>query len=96
MHFILFYDVVDDYLTKRAAFRAEHLALGQAAQQRGELVLGGALTDPADQALLVFSTRESAEAFVRDDPYVKNGLVKQWRIRPWNTVIGIPELVPRP
>jgi len=28
------------------------------------------------------------EAFVASDPYVKNGLVTHWRIRPWNTVVG--------
>jgi uncharacterized protein len=93
MHFILFYDVVDDYVTKRAPLRDEHLALGQAALERGELVLGGALMEPADQALLVFSTQQSAEAFVRADPYVKNGLVKQWRVRTWNTVIGSQSLL---
>lgn len=88
MHFILFYDVVDDYVERRAAFRTEHLALGQAALARGDLVLGGALADPPDQAVLVFRTREAAVAFVDADPYVHNGLVKRWRIRAWTTVLG--------
>jgi hypothetical protein len=28
------------------------------------------------------------EGFIAQDPYVQNGLVKSWRIRPWNTVVG--------
>lgn len=90
MHFLLLYDVVPDYVERRAAFRAEHLALGRAAHERGELVLGGALADPVDGAVLVFrgDSPAAAEAFARADPYVREGLVTQWRVRAWNVVIG--------
>lgn len=54
MHYQLTYELVDDYLSRREPFRAQHLALAQAATERGELVLAGALSDPADQAVLVF------------------------------------------
>jgi uncharacterized protein len=90
MHYLLIYDVVDDYVARRAAFRDEHLTLAWAAADRGELLLGGALTDPTDQAILLFvgASSEIAEAFARSDPYVKNGLVTRWRVRSWNTVAG--------
>jgi hypothetical protein len=88
MHYILFYDVVDDYVEKRAKFRDEHLKLATQAHQRGELVLAGALADPVDAAVLVFREQESAEAFAKADPYVNNRLVKAWRVRRWTTVIG--------
>ena len=55
MHFLLLYDVVDDYVDRRGPFRAEHLSLIQKAHDRGELVMAGALADPADGAVLVFS-----------------------------------------
>ncbi len=101
-HFLLFYDVVDDYVTRRTAFRAEHLARAWAASAAGDLVLGGALEEPADGALLLFrgDTPAAVEAFVANDPYVLNGLVKGWRIRTWNTVAGDgaanPTAVPTP
>jgi uncharacterized protein YciI len=84
------YDVTDDYLERRSEFRAEHLALATAAHARGELVLAGAFTDPADAALLVWNgaDRAAVEAFVEQDPYVRNGLVTRWRIREWNVVVG--------
>jgi uncharacterized protein len=90
MHYLLFYDVAPDYLTRRAEFRAEHLELGWQANERGELILGGALADPVDGATLLFEgdTPEVVEKFVAADPYVRNGLVTRWRVRPWTTVIG--------
>jgi uncharacterized protein YciI len=90
VHYLLIYDVSDDYLERRAAFRAEHLALAWAAHERGDLLLGGALADPVDGAVLLFTgdSPAAAEAFVAADPYVRNGLVKRWRVRPWTTVVG--------
>ncbi|OFW16217.1 MAG: hypothetical protein A3F70_08825 [Acidobacteria bacterium RIFCSPLOWO2_12_FULL_67_14] len=90
MHYLLFYDVVDDYVSRRAPFRAAHLALARDAVARGELVLGGALADPPDSTVLLFrgSSPEVAEKFVKNDPYVANGLVTRWRVREWTTVVG--------
>ena len=90
MHYLLFYDVVPDYVERRAALRAEHLALAQAAHARGELVLGGALAEPVDGAVLLFrgDSPTAAEAFAAADPYVKNGLVRRWWVRTWTTVVG--------
>jgi uncharacterized protein YciI len=91
VHYILFYDVVDDYVERRAQFRDAHLKYATEAHQRGELVLGGALTEPVDQAVLLFKGAgpEVAEAFAKSDPYVLNGCVKSWRVRKWVTVIGV-------
>jgi uncharacterized protein YciI len=90
MHYIVFYDVVDDYVQRRGQFREAHIALVRQAYERGELILGGALAEPADMAVIVFRgpSPDAAEAFVKADPYVNNGLVKSWRIRKWTTVIG--------
>ncbi len=90
MYLALQYDLVDDYLERRPEFRDVHLGLARAAHERGDLALAGALADPADQAMLVWSTEDRAvvEAFVEADPYVRNGLVRAWRIREWNVVIG--------
>ena len=89
-YFAMRYQLVDDYLARRAAFRAEHLDLASKAHARGELLLGGAFSEPADQALLIFRApdRSVAEAFAKSDPYVRNGLVKSWEVHAWNVVIG--------
>ncbi|WP_104524453.1 YciI-like protein [Blastococcus atacamensis] len=89
MHLVLEYTLADDYLTRRAALREDHLALARAAHERGELLLAGALPDPYDRALLVWTApREVVERFAAEDPYVREGLVTSWTVRPWNVVIG--------
>jgi uncharacterized protein len=90
MHWLLLYDVVDDYVARRAPLRAEHLALAEEAVRRGDLVLAGALDDPVDGAVLVFraDSPKVAEAFARADPYVVAGLITAWRVRRWNAVVG--------
>jgi uncharacterized protein len=89
-HYLLFYELADDYMTRRAEFRGVHLDLAWQAADRGELILGGALTDPIDTSLLLFKgdSPEVAEKFARVDPYVTNGLVKRWHVRGWTTVAG--------
>jgi hypothetical protein len=80
-HYILFYELVEDYINRRGPLREQHLTLLRAAQQRGEVVLAGALANPPDRAVLVFRSQEAAEAFAQADPYVQNGLVTSWRVR---------------
>ncbi len=88
-YFAMIYDLVDDYMARRGAFREQHLKMAADAHTRGELMLGGAFADPPDKALMIFRANDSkvAESFARNDPYVLNGLVKHWEIRPWNVVI---------
>jgi len=90
MHYLLIYDLVPEYLERRSEFRKEHLALAWKASERGELILGGALADPVDGAVLLFEgpSPEVAERFAAADPYVKHGLVRHWRVRQWATVVG--------
>lgn len=89
-YYALFYHVVDGFVERRAAFREAHLAHAQKATERGELLLGGALAEPADTALIVFRADSPAIArlFAETDPYVRNGLVQRWEVRPWNVVVG--------
>jgi uncharacterized protein YciI len=98
MHYLLEYDTAPDYMERRGAFRSQHLELARGAEARGELVLGGAVGAPVEGALLLFQGEgpEGAEAFARADPYVRNGLVTRWRVRPWNTVVGRGSTPPEP
>ena len=89
-YWVLEYELAEDYLERRGEFRQDHLALAVEAHERGDLLLAGALADPADRALLVWTTEDNAvvEAFAERDPYVRNGLIKSWTVRPWTVVIG--------
>jgi len=90
MHYLLIYTLQPDYLERRGEFRDEHLKLAWSAHQSGNLILGGALKDPSDRAVLLFKGESpaAAKSFAESDPYVKHGLVKSWEVRPWHTVVG--------
>ena len=90
MHYLLTYELAPDYLDRRGEFRDEHLRRAWDAQQCGELVLAGALDEPADRAVLLFDCKspEPVLLFAATDPYVINGLVKSFQVRKWNTVVG--------
>ena len=90
MHYLLMYELSADYLERRGEYRTEHLQLAWDAQERGEIVVAGALAEPADMAVLMFQAEspEVVERFAKADPYVIHGLVTGYRIRQWNTVVG--------
>lgn len=90
MHYLLFYETVENYEEARKPFRAAHLQHAREAAARGELVLGGAFAAPVDGAVILFRgvSPAGAERFAKSDPYVTNGLVKTWRVREWTTVVG--------
>jgi hypothetical protein len=89
-HYLLIYELAADYLERRPQFRDAHLKLAWEAAARGELRLGGAVGDPVESAMLLFAadSPDAAEAFADADPYVREGLVRKWRIVPWATVAG--------
>jgi len=94
MHYLLFYEADADYAERRKPFRAAHLQHARNAVARGELVLGGALANPTDGAVLLFQGESpaAAEQFAKTDPYVVNGIVKRWHVREWTTVVGREDL----
>ena len=90
MYYILFYEVVEDHVTRRAPYREEHLRLLNEAHERGELVMAGPFSEPVDGAALVFRAADPTvpRRFAERDPYVRNGLVTRWKVRGWNVVVG--------
>ncbi|HAJ82717.1 YciI-like protein [Zunongwangia profunda] len=89
-YYILTYHLVDSYLEERGKYREEHLEMAKKAQEAGEIIMAGALDNPADKAVFIFKSEfeETAKHFAENDPYYKNGLIKQYLVRKWNVVIG--------
>ena len=85
-HYILQYHYVEDVATQRAPHRAAHLALATRYKQEGKIVMGGALADLTG-AEVIFRSRQDAETFVAEDPYVKNGVVTSHNVREWSVVV---------
>ncbi|NHZ64438.1 YciI-like protein [Massilia genomosp. 1] len=96
MHYLLCYELAPDYLETRGKYRNEHLKLAWEAQERGELIMGGAFSDPADMSVLFFQAESPAlvEAFAKADPYLLHGVVTGYKVRQWNTVVGKDAFTP--
>jgi uncharacterized protein YciI len=90
MHFLLINDLAPEFISRRVALRNEQLALAWRSVDAGELLLGGAVGEPTDQAFLLFSgsSAEAARRFAENDPYVRQGLVRNWLVKQWNTLVG--------
>jgi hypothetical protein len=90
MHYLLIYEFAPDYLARRPQHRDAHLTLAWQSAERGELLLGGAVGDPLEGAILLFRADSAAipTAFAHADPYVSKGMVTRWRVAPWHTVAG--------
>ncbi|WP_296618723.1 YciI-like protein [Marivirga sp.] len=89
-YYLLFYKTIENYVEKRAPYRSEHLKLAEEAHQKGYIIMAGAMAEPADGAILIFKgeSPKIAEDFAKNDPYVKNGLIKSWEVRHWTVVVG--------
>jgi uncharacterized protein YciI len=59
-----------------------HKAVVDQFKARGEVIGIGPFADRGNMA--IFRTREAAEAFVTQDPFILEGLVKSFVIRDWN------------
>lgn len=50
---------------------------------RGEVVGVGPFIDSGGGNLALFRTKEAAEAFAKGDPFVLEGLLKEYQVRQW-------------
>lgn len=90
VHYMLTYEYTDNAADKRTPFRAMHLSLLRDLHEDGLVLMAGAWADPLDGAAIVFNVEQRAtvESFVKEDPYVANGIVRSWQIREWSVAIG--------
>ena len=88
MKYVMIYETEPDGLAKAPAHFAGHRKRLDEFHARGLLLMAGPLVAPTDRALGVFTTREAAEEFIREDPFVLNGVVSKWSIREWNEVLA--------
>lgn len=88
MKYVLFYDSADDIEAKAPLHFPAHHARLQQFHSRGTLLMVGAFANPQQEgSMAIFTTREAAEEFVAGDPFVLNGVVRDWRIREWNEAV---------
>eukprot|EP01095_Lingulamoeba_sp_RSL-Kostka_P004527 TRINITY_DN15762_c0_g1_i1.p1 TRINITY_DN15762_c0_g1~~TRINITY_DN15762_c0_g1_i1.p1 ORF type:complete len:147 (-),score=42.39 TRINITY_DN15762_c0_g1_i1:126-566(-) len=88
--FMLEYEYIENILEERTQFRKSHFEHAKSYRDNGSLVYGGAFNPPSLGAAIVFrcSNKEEVEEFARNDPYVINKLVINFKVKEWSIVIG--------
>lgn len=97
MKYVVFYESAEDMLPKARQHFAAHQARYGIFVNNGTLLMIGTFANPQEEGSMgIFTNREAAEEFVRDDPFVLNGVVRRWHIREWNEVLWNPNAAPSP
>ena len=87
--YVLVYESSDDVASKAPLHFPAHWERCQAFHASGTLLMVGTFADPqADGSMAIFTTREAAQEFVDGDPFVQNGVVRNWDIREWNEALA--------
>jgi uncharacterized protein YciI len=83
--YVLLYESADDVLSKAPAHFPAHGERLNHFRGRGDLLEVGTFGDPqAEGSMAIFGSREAAEEFAREDPFVLNGVVRSWQVREWD------------
>jgi uncharacterized protein YciI len=88
MKTIMFYEMAPNGLSKAMAYADEHKARLKTFHERGVLLMAGPFANPAEGAMGIFTSKEAAEEFIHDDPFVINCVVDKWRLVEWNEVLA--------
>lgn len=93
-HFVLTYRYVDDYMARRDAYRAEHLARLQKAVDDGFVLAVGVLPESLSALIVCYAnSADEVRAFAKDDPYNHAGLITSLEVEPWMVAVGLPAIV---
>jgi len=87
MKVVMFYEVAPNGLSKVKSHIEGHSKRLKEFHTKGVLLMAGPFANPADGALGIFTSKESAEEFIQGDPFVINGVVGKWRLVEWNEIL---------
>jgi uncharacterized protein YciI len=88
MKHVMTYRAVDGFLPLAREHGPAHVERLREFHGRGVLLMAGPFDEPMNgDAMGIFTNREAAEEFIAGDPFVVNGVVASWTVRPWNEVL---------
>ena len=87
MKFVLFYELAEGAMPLAQQHYPAHRARLDEFHDRGDLLLVGTFTDPPMGAMAVFASREAAEEFMAEDPFLQHGVVGTRRVREWDEIL---------
>jgi len=87
MKTVVFYERSDVSIEKVMEIYPRHKQLVDGFAEEGKVIAIGAFTNPADGSMGVFKDKASAEEFVNQDPFVKEGIVGKMSMKEWNEIL---------
>jgi uncharacterized protein YciI len=88
MKYVVLYESAEDVAGRAPEHFPAHKRRLDDFHRRGEILMVGTFGDPQRQgSMAIFPTREAAESFVAEDPFVLHGVVKSYEIREWNEIL---------
>jgi uncharacterized protein YciI len=89
VRYVLLYQTAEGAMEKAMEVLPRHQEHMQPFVADGRLLGIGTFGDPqAEGSMAIFTTREAAEAFVADDPFVLEGVVARHEIRAWDDALA--------
>ncbi len=88
MKYVLLFESVRDAGAKAPDQLHAHELRVKEFHSRGSLLMVGSFTNSEDGAMGIFTSREAAEEFVRDDPFVTSGAIQSWHITEWDETLA--------
>jgi len=87
MKYVMFYEMAPDGMPKAIAYFPAHSSRLKEFHQAGTLLMAGPYGNPPLGAIVIFTSRDAAEACVAGDPFVINGAVGKHSIHEWNEAL---------
>jgi uncharacterized protein YciI len=89
MKYVMLYESAPDVHLNAPAHYPAHRARLDQFHESGELLMVGTFADPQTQgSMAIFRTRDGAEAFAADDPFVVHGVVSKVEIKEWHEILA--------
>jgi uncharacterized protein YciI len=88
MKAVVFYQTADVPMEKIMEVYPRHKQLVDEFSKEGKIIAIGTFANPIDDGSMgVFKDKASAEEFVNQDPFVKEGIVAKTLIKEWNEIL---------
>jgi uncharacterized protein YciI len=84
MKAVVFYETGNASMDAIIAAFPRHKIVADAFAARGEVIGIGTFAEGREGSMAIFRSREAAEAFVKQDPFVLEGLIGKYTIKDWN------------
>ncbi len=87
MKAVVFYEPSDVSMEKIKEVYPRHKQVVDEFAKQGKIIAIGPFVNPAGGSMGVFTDKESAEEFIKQDPFVKEGLVGKITVKEWNEIL---------